>query len=285
MNPMNTHPDGNSAVQTWTRQRPEGMASRVYLDAEPKLLWSPDTVLRVHTERGIWVTHPRLALWIPARSPNRYVTCGEGRVCSFLVRGATVSWIDRCLAARITPRLRALLLDVAARGHHGSAGPRGGWHTGAEARLCPLLEELEVTPLTPLADPFLPVDARLLPLVEVLRGDPADDRSLAEWAELLRLSPRTLTRLFRSHMGQPFGVWRRQVRLLLAVERLAQGDDVRSAAGCLGYRSVSMFVSIFRRTLGVTPARYFGMPSAGSRRAGRPGTPDSSGATPSEPSS
>jgi AraC-like DNA-binding protein len=248
---------GNTVVQTWTRQRPSGMASHTYVDAEPKLLWSPDTVLRIHTEPGTWVTHSRLALWVPPGLPNRYVTCGDGRVCSFLMRGARAASLTQCFAGRITPRLHDTLLEIAARGHHGTGGPRGQWHTDAEAPLLRVLTELEATPLTPLPDPFGTSDVRVLPLLEMLRNDPTDDRSLSEWADLLQLSPRTLTRLFRSRMGLPFGGWRRRVRLLYAVERLALGDDVVSVARSLGYRSVSMFVSIFRRTLGVTPACYF----------------------------
>ena len=39
--------------------------------------------------------------------------------------------------------------------------------------------------------------------------------------------------------------------------RLAQGELVTNIAGDLGYESVSAFISMFRRMLGTTPARYF----------------------------
>jgi AraC-like DNA-binding protein len=54
-----------------------------------------------------------------------------------------------------------------------------------------------------------------------------------------------------------FGAWRRQLRLLRSLERLASGEAVTSVALSLGYESTSAFIAMFRRSLGCTPARYF----------------------------
>ena len=43
----------------------------------------------------------------------------------------------------------------------------------------------------------------------------------------------------------------------LALQRLAAGDLVTTIAGDLGYDSVSAFITMFKRMLGKTPARYF----------------------------
>lgn len=45
--------------------------------------------------------------------------------------------------------------------------------------------------------------------------------------------------------------------VIMALQRLAQGDSVTNIAGDFGYESVSAFISMFRRTLGTTPGRYF----------------------------
>lgn len=247
-------------ASSWTRERPHGATSREYLDPEPKLLWSSNAVLRIGTPEGLWVTSPSQALWIPAEVPNRYVMRSAGSVQALLVRPAPHTLPSQCTLVRIAPEAATLLLAITARGHHGTSGPRGDWYgDGAYegAPITALFEQLVPLPSRPLPDPFGESDPRLAPLVEMLRRDPNDHRSLNEWASLLGMSVRTLTRLFALNRDTTFGSWRRQVRLLYAVERLALGDDVRAVAQRLGYKSVSMFVSIFRRSIGTTPARYF----------------------------
>jgi AraC-like DNA-binding protein len=55
-----------------------------------------------------------------------------------------------------------------------------------------------------------------------------------------------------------FGAWRQRLRLVRAVERLAEGAAVTDLALDLGYDSPSAFIAMFRRELGTTPGRYLG---------------------------
>ena len=55
----------------------------------------------------------------------------------------------------------------------------------------------------------------------------------------------------------PFATWRRQVRLLAALERLAAGEPVGAIAYAVGYESASAFITAFTRSLGATPGRWF----------------------------
>jgi AraC-like DNA-binding protein len=82
-------------------------------------------------------------------------------------------------------------------------------------------------------------------------------RTLDEWSAAAGASSRTLARLFRKETGMSFGAWRQQARLLDALRRLATGEAVTNVALDLGYASPSAFTSMFRRTLGRAPSRYF----------------------------
>lgn len=75
-------------------------------------------------------------------------------------------------------------------------------------------------------------------------------------------SGRTLARLFRREIGMTFGAWRQQARLIEALARLGTGEPVTHVALDLGYESPSAFTAMFRRSLGVTPSRYFDAPTA-----------------------
>jgi AraC-like DNA-binding protein len=54
-----------------------------------------------------------------------------------------------------------------------------------------------------------------------------------------------------------FGQWRLQLRLLTALEQLAEGDAVSNVALNVGYTDVSSFIAVFKAALGQTPAKYF----------------------------
>jgi AraC-like DNA-binding protein len=54
-----------------------------------------------------------------------------------------------------------------------------------------------------------------------------------------------------------YAQWRQQVRLLLALQLLALSKSVTQVAMELGYESPSAIISMFRKTLGTTPSRYF----------------------------
>ena len=54
-----------------------------------------------------------------------------------------------------------------------------------------------------------------------------------------------------------FALWRRQLRLLVALEALAHGQSVTAAALDAGYQDTSAFIAMFRKVLGMTPGRYF----------------------------
>jgi AraC-like DNA-binding protein len=54
-----------------------------------------------------------------------------------------------------------------------------------------------------------------------------------------------------------FGKWRQQLRLLQALRLLAEGTKITQVALEAGYSTPSAFISMFRKALGTTPARYF----------------------------
>ena len=70
-------------------------------------------------------------------------------------------------------------------------------------------------------------------------------------------SERTLERLFHLEVGMRFGKWQQQARLLCALKGLAAGETVTRAALEVGFKTPSAFITMFRRAMGSTPARYF----------------------------
>jgi AraC-like DNA-binding protein len=67
---------------------------------------------------------------------------------------------------------------------------------------------------------------------------------------------RTLERIFRREVGAGFEGWRRQARLMRAIELLVSGHSVKEVSFAVGYQHPSAFVALFRETFGTTPKAW-----------------------------
>lgn len=102
----------------------------------------------------------------------------------------------------------------------------------------------------------VPADPRIVIIAETLMVDPSDKRSLDDWALLLGISERTITRAFRHTTGLSFAQWRRAVRVHRALALLSEDWDVRSTSEQLGYAQPSTFIAAFRAVMGTTPGAF-----------------------------
>jgi AraC-like DNA-binding protein len=102
----------------------------------------------------------------------------------------------------------------------------------------------------------LPREPRALAVAQATVADQADGRSLSELCAKAGASVRTVQRAFRRDVGLSFESWRRQARLMKAIELLVAGHTVKEVAYGVGYRQTSAFVEMFRRTMGTTPKAW-----------------------------
>lgn len=216
-----------------------------------QLVHAGSGVMTVTTQAGTWVVPPQRAVWVPGGVEHRIRMSGRVEMrTAYLDAGAGAGLPSQCCVVAVSPLLQQLLQRLVALPQPFPLG-------GAEERLVQvLLDELRTLEVAPLHLPR-PADTRLRRVVDALLRDPEDARGLAQWAERAGASPRTLARLFHRETGMSFGAWRRQLRLLCSLERLAAGESVTAVALSLGYASTSAFIAMFRRNLGCTPGSYF----------------------------
>jgi len=77
-----------------------------------------------------------------------------------------------------------------------------------------------------------------------------------EWARRVAMSERSLSRLILRETGMTFGRWRQQFQIMFALERLADGESVKTVTFDLGYESTSAFIAMFKKALGMSPGKY-----------------------------
>lgn len=211
---------------------------------EHELLWTDRGVVTMVADGKQWTVAPGVGLWIPAgvdhQGSSREST--EVRATYFSPESWHKPW-DRPVAVRVPPAVRELLI-------HLWRSPMSDEERVRAQQVC--VDMLHISDDIDLDLP-LPEDRRLALLVEMILSDPADDRSLEQWASILNMTSRTLTRAFSNEIAMSFAQWRRLVRMRCALGHLSEGMSVKSVARRVGYSTTSAFVSAFRKTVGYTP--------------------------------
>lgn len=233
--------------------------ARTPVHAHPRahLFYCTEGVFRLMRKEATWMVPPTQAVWIPCRTDHSvYATQPIALLSLFVDASAAEGLPADCRVVHISPLMRELILEAVEVGNEYPPN-------GAAARLMRVIVD-QLTDLEPAALSLpLANDKRVRRVGEALLENPADERSLEEWAPQVGASSRTLARLFVSETGLTFAEWRRQVRLLEAIDRLGKGQAVTRVALDLGYESPSAFIAMFRRTLGAPPGKYFKHAAAG----------------------
>lgn len=216
-----------------------------------QLIFLDHGALRLQTEDGVRVAPPGRAVWIPG---------GVSHCASYTRRSAVrIAYIDTaafgeppqtCSVFALSGLLRELVLRAIDL----------GWSWPLDGRTERAMQVLvdEASGHAPLGL-FLPHghDPRLRRVIAALEAEPGDSRNLEDWSLVAQTSARTLARLFQLETGLSFGRWREQLRLICAIERLADGDSILRVAHGLGYSSAGAFTTMFSRAMGQPPRSYF----------------------------
>ena len=218
---------------------------------EEQLIFASRGVMTVHTRTAVWVVPPLQAVWIPAKTHHSVSMSGAVSMRTLYFRPGLSGGLPRCcLVMNVSPLLRELIL-------HACSLSRLSRRVPAQRRVIDLLlDQFRAVDAVSLQLPH-PVDPRALRVVHALNTDPGDERDLTSLARDCGASKRTIERLFAEETNMTFGRWRQQLRLLRSMQGLAARNSVTSAAIEAGYGSTSAYISMFRKQLGTTPARYF----------------------------
>jgi AraC-like DNA-binding protein len=196
---------------------------------------------------GLWMVPPHCAVWIPGGMAHSNLATANARLFFVYIEADLVDLPDRCCTISISPLLRELIVELSGEVRHDDA--RGELLTSV------LLGELPRMPVQQLHLP-LSTEPRLKRIAAALAENPADRRTLAQWADRVALSESSLARLVVRETGLTFGRWRQQLHLIVAIRELAAGASVQRVSADLGYESVTAFITMFKKALGKPPARY-----------------------------
>jgi AraC-like DNA-binding protein len=214
---------------------------------------------------------PQRAVWIPAGVPHAHRAHGRVQLRTLAFREAGQQDAQQQDAQQqdaqqrdenpplprtpvvvaVSPLLREVIVALTTDDQNSDRDARQRANLQSVA-----LDELHRVEQLPVRLPAV-TDDRLRAIADMLRADPADERTLAQFGTVVGASERTLSRLFREEAGMSFPQWRTQFRLLRALVLLADGTPVTSTALACGWSNPSAFIDTFRRAFGATPGRFY----------------------------
>ena len=212
--------------------------------------YSASGVMRMEVAGSRFMSPPQYAVWIPPDTEHSSYNAQAIVYRSVGLAPALCAQLPKqpCTLA-ISDILKAILSDFAQRDVNIP-------HTEADIRLAQVL--VDQLKQAPIHDGFLPYarQSGLLGVLEGMQAEPGDNRPLAQWAEQVHVSERTLARQFVRELGMSFGEWRQRLRYLAAIEALDSERSVQQVAFDLGYSTASAFIAMFQRHAGCTPEQY-----------------------------
>lgn len=219
-----------------------------------QLVFASSGVMSVATDTEAWLVPPTKAIWLPAGVAHRITARGELAMRTLYLGAERAAGLAaRPVALEVAPLLRELILHILAIGMLNPARPEHDRLAGL------LVDLLRAARQQDLSLP-LPAERRARELATRILDAPADAIGLAELADQVGASLRTMQRVFPRETGLTPEAWRQKARLVHAVGSLCTGARVTDAAYDCGYRSVGAFIAAFARQFGVTPGRYFSGP-------------------------
>lgn len=215
-----------------------------------QLMLSISGVGLCEAEGGVWLVPPGAAILIPAGVDHRVAVAGkiEGYAV-FIVADDTRDLPRKTSTIKVSPLLRELIIRSA-------QFPIEDASTGVDSRVTELLiDEIAAAPVGGLHLP-MPSDPRLRVIFQSMMTHPAVRGNIETWSKQAGLGERTFARMIAAQTGMSFGRWRQRLNVILALQWMNAGKTVESVAFDLGYENVGSFITMFRKAMGTSPARY-----------------------------
>ena len=219
--------------------------------ARGQLLGAHTGLLRIEAGDIHWLLPAGHVAWLPPQHPHALCSVGSFDGWSLYFSK------EACTGLPSAPRIfqpSDLLRVAVPRALQWSGQPLDAMQ---ERLAAVIADEIVTSTSLPLALPQ-PSDRRLRRIASALARAPHDTRSVEGWAAASGLSSRSLARRWQAETNMTLTHWRQRLRVLLALPRLLAGEPVTTVALSLGYDTPSAFIVVFKREMGVTPARYGG---------------------------
>lgn len=243
-------PGPGVSISTLAYEYPSGYKVPEHAHGSNQLIYATRGVMEVSAGQSLWLAPPHLAIWIPARTRHRIRMVGTVSMRTLYIKRKFVPHApSACAVLHVSPLLRELVVEAVRIGQLSMKNPL---HCSLRELILFQLQNAAPVPMYV----TMPKDSRALGVAQTFIENQADAQSLRNLCKKMGVSVRTIERTFLREVGTSFEFWRRQARLMKAIELLVEGRSVKEITAEIGYRHSNAFVELFRQTLGMTPKAW-----------------------------
>lgn len=242
-------PQPGISIATHSRDYEGGSRVPLHAHGSDQLVYAGRGVMKVSSGQNLWMIPPHFGLWIPACTEHEIYMPERVSMRTLYLRPALSRVSASCAVLHVGSFLRELILEIVRVGQL-----RQRNRVECALRVILVSELQRATPVPSLVR--LPRDPRAGAVAQAMLENPAIRTPLKAICATAGVSVRTLQRIFLKEVGTDFEYWRRQVRLMKAIELLAAGRSVKEVAFAVGYQHPSAFVALFRSTFATTPKAW-----------------------------
>lgn len=242
-------PPRGVSVATHSRDYAAGSRIPLHCHGSDQLVFASRGVMEVRSGQRFWIIPPFFGLWIPARVEHEIYMPGPVSMRTLYLRPALTQLDSGCAVLSVGPLMRELIIEIVRTGQL-----RKNRRTERAMRDLLVAELSRAGPVPTVVT--LPRDSRAAAIAHSVLAEPAHRMPLKSMCAAAGVGIRSLQRIFQREVGIDFERWRRQVRLIRAVELLVEGRSVKEAACLVGYQQPSAFVATFRSVFGATPKAW-----------------------------
>jgi AraC-like DNA-binding protein/mannose-6-phosphate isomerase-like protein (cupin superfamily) len=243
-------PKRGVSVATLAYEYPSCFRVPEHAHGSDQLIYAISGILEVSSDQSVWLIPPHFALWIPARTRHRIQMPGPVSMRTLYLRVELSARLEtQCVVLHVTALFRELILETI---RIGQLRTRNRYESALGDLLITQIQSATPVPTSV----TLPREEKALAVAQAILRNPAESKTMAILCAKAGVGVRTIERTFRKEVGTSFESWRRQVRLMKAVELLVSGCSIKEVAYKVGYCQSSAFVEMFRRTFGTTPKMW-----------------------------
>ena len=216
-----------------------------------QLLVATEGIVGIELEDGYWSIPARCGVWVPPNVAHQGVLGLGGKSVSLHVGPV---WVDQLPEQSTLMMVKPLTIEMIMASATPAWAKRSSEYRNHFSRV--MIDDVVNAKQLPRNFAPLPKSPYLLKILRELHDPDKAGWTMAEWAEHVHMSERTLGRNSLRETGMTFYNWRLQHLFLRSIEHLAEKLSVDEVAALAGYRNTSAYIKVFKEVFGMTPGTY-----------------------------
>ncbi|EAS45386.1 AraC family transcriptional regulator [Photobacterium profundum] len=207
-------------------------------------------ILELHAEGKHFLSPSEYAVWVPAGIEHESHMRRSMNYCSMnIIQPLAIRLPSYACLLEVDPIVSAIINSLRERCVSVPKTPED--HRLVRVLLDQVINAKEHQQFLPTSD-----DKLLKPILIELEKNPTNNKTLAQWAETIHTTERTLARHCQDKLGMSFTEWRQRRKYVYSLHLLRKGLSIKEIALTLGYHQASPFITLFKKHANCTPEQY-----------------------------